>query len=55
MIAELGRRGNGRRESGAFLLCDRAGDQRTVTRVVYLDDLDPDCLTGGIEFNGPGL
>ena len=52
MVAELGRRGRGERESGAFLLGDRGGDRRTVTRVVYLDDLDPDCLTGGISFNG---
>jgi proteasome lid subunit RPN8/RPN11 len=52
MIAELRRRGGGRRESGAFLLCDRAGDRRTVTRVVYYDDLDPTCLTGSIEFDG---
>lgn len=52
MIEELGLRGRGSRESGAFLLADRAGDGRTVTRVVYLDDLDPDCLTGGIEFDG---
>ena len=52
MVAELGHRGGGARESGAFLLADRAGDRRTVTRVVYLDDLDPDCLTGGIEFDG---
>jgi proteasome lid subunit RPN8/RPN11 len=52
MIIELGRRGRGSRESGAFLLADRSGDWRTVTRVVYLDDLDPTCLTGGIEFDG---
>ena len=52
MIAELGRRGQGRRESGAFLLADRHGDPTTVTRVVYLDDLDPNCLTGGISFDG---
>lgn len=52
MIEELGQRGHGGRESGAFLLTDRAGDRRTVTRVVYLDDLDPACLTGGIEFHG---
>lgn len=51
-VTELGRRGRGERESGAFLLGDREGDRRTVTRVVYLDDLDPDCLTGGISFNG---
>ena len=52
MIGELARRGAGRRESGAFLLCDHAGEPRTVTRVVYLDDLDPNCLTGGIELDG---
>src|SRR6266511_2942641 len=47
MIAELGRRGRGERESGAFLLSPR-GDRGTVTRVVYLDDLDPACLVGSI-------
>jgi proteasome lid subunit RPN8/RPN11 len=52
MIAELGRRGRGSRESGAFLLADRVGHRRTVTQVVYLDDLDPACLTGGIELDG---
>jgi proteasome lid subunit RPN8/RPN11 len=52
MIAELGRRGEGRREAGAFLLADRDGAPTTVTRVVYLDDLDPNCLTGGITFDG---
>jgi proteasome lid subunit RPN8/RPN11 len=52
MIIELGRRGRGSRESGAFLLADRSGDRRTVTRIVYLDDLDPTCLTGSIEFDG---
>jgi hypothetical protein len=35
-----------------FLLSDHTGEPRTVTRVVYLDDLDPNCLTGGIEFDG---
>ena len=52
MIIELGRRGDGWRESGAFLLADRDGVPTTVTRVVYLDDLDPNCLTGGISFDG---
>jgi hypothetical protein len=52
MTSELGQRRRGSRESGAFLLADRAGDRRTVTRVVYLDDLDPTCLTGDIEFDG---
>lgn len=52
MVDELARRGRGTRESGAFLLGDRDGDRRTVTRIVYLDDLDPNCLTGGISFDG---
>lgn len=52
MLAELGHRGGGIREAGAFLLADSDGEPRTVTRVVYLDDLDPRCLTGGIEFDG---
>lgn len=52
MLAELARRGRGHRESGAFLLADRSGDPRTITRVAYLDDLDPNCLTGAIAFDG---
>lgn len=52
MLSELSRRGRGDRESGAFLLADQTGDRRTVTQVVYLDDLDPHCLTGGIQFDG---
>lgn len=52
LIQELGARGQGRRESGAFLLGPRDGDARRITDVVYLDDLDPNCLTGGISFDG---
>jgi hypothetical protein len=52
LIRELGERGQGWRESGAFLLGPNEGDARRVTEVVYLDDLDPDCLTGGIDFDG---
>ena len=52
LIAELGLRGHGRRESGAFLLTDRDGDRCTVERTVYFDDLDPRCLGGWIRFNG---
>jgi proteasome lid subunit RPN8/RPN11 len=52
MLAELSRRGHGQIESGAFLLARRPGDSRRVTRVVYYDDLDPDCLVGGIHFHG---
>jgi proteasome lid subunit RPN8/RPN11 len=52
MIEELHRRGEDRRESGAFLLGGREGDSRLVTRVVYLDDIDPECLVGGIHLHG---
>jgi proteasome lid subunit RPN8/RPN11 len=55
MVTELGRRGlSGGREAGAFLLTPRDGDGMHVTRVLYLDDLDPTCLVGGIHFHGPG-
>jgi proteasome lid subunit RPN8/RPN11 len=53
MIRELGRRGDGRRESAGFLMARRNGDRRRVVRVLYLDDLDPDCLQGThIHFDG---
>jgi hypothetical protein len=52
LVAELGHRGRGRRESGAFLLAKRRTDRRQVTKVVYLDDLDPNCMNGGIHFDG---
>lgn len=51
LIAELARRGEGRRESGAFLLARQDGDQRVVSEVVYFDDLDPECLVGGIHLH----
>ena len=50
MIDELHRRGEDRRESGAFLLA--ASNSRLVARIVYLDDIDPDCLIGGIHLHG---
>lgn len=52
MIEELHRRGEERRESGAFLLAARQGNPRVVERVVYLDDIDPACLVGGIHLHG---
>jgi hypothetical protein len=42
----------GQRESGAFLLARRERDIHTISRVVYLDDLDPNCLQGGIHLDG---
>lgn len=51
LIRELGRRGKGRRESGAFLLA-RPGEDHRVVRVKYYDDLDPECLRGHIHLDG---
>ena len=59
LISELARRGNGERETGAFLLAraghvpDR-GARHLVTAVAYYDDLDPGSLTGGITFSADG-
>lgn len=56
LIDELGRRGRGERESGAFLLASRHGRRRaTVQRVTYFDDVDPTCLTGGITLQSSGF
>ena len=59
LVGELGRRGRGERETGAFLLA-RAGHPRDGSRrppvvaVAYYDDLDPGCLTGDITFTADG-
>jgi proteasome lid subunit RPN8/RPN11 len=53
LLAELARRGEYRRESGAFLLADHDGTQ--VRAVAYYDDLDAHCLTGGISFASSGF
>lgn len=55
LIGELARRGENRRESGAFLLAARGDSLGRVQRIVYYDDLDPDCLQGGIAFSGFGF
>jgi len=59
-LEELCRRGDGRHESGAFLLGTRTGSgsyvRRRVTRFVYYDDLDPHCLdTGVVVFQALGF
>lgn len=59
LLTELHRRGEDRRESGAFLLAHRdarpiAGSQE-ITGIIYYDDLDADCLTGGITMHAIGL
>lgn len=53
LLTQLAQRGCGRRESGAFLFGKRS-TPKTVTGFVLYDDLDPECLTGGIEFHGIG-
>jgi hypothetical protein len=61
LMKELADRGAGSRESGAFLLTDvqehpgaRHGGWLSVTALAFYDDLDPDCLTGGITFGANG-
>ncbi len=56
LVTELGVRGGGVREAGAFLLARAGGRQpATVTRIVYFDDVDPTCLTGGISMHAVGF
>ena len=59
LLAELAHRGAGHRESGAFLLAERlpAADPDgpvTIAAIAYYDDLDSNCLTGGITFSAEG-
>lgn len=62
VIEELGRRGKGVREAGAFLLTEPRQepggepDQAwpPVTDVAFYDDLDPQCLDGAITFSADG-
>jgi hypothetical protein len=54
IVVDLGQRGHGTRESGAFLLAQPAARTTIVDWVAY-DDLDPGCLTGGISFAGEGI
>ncbi len=54
-LTELGRRSQGHRESGAFLLGRQHGARRAIERFVYYDDLDPHSLdTGIVVFDGAG-
>ena len=55
-VAEVARRGGGRRESGAFLLGHRRGTRGGVERFAYYDDFEPSCLDSGIVvFDGTGF
>ena len=55
LVGELGRRAGGVRESGAFLLAPIDPGSRSVTSVVYYDDLDPDALDGGVSLYAPAF
>lgn len=55
LVRELKRRGNGERETGAFLLGCVNGHTSRVEAVLYYDDLDPAALeTGMVTFHGAG-
>ena len=55
-IAEVAQRGEGRHESGAFLLGRRHGSRGRVEQFAYYDDFDPSCLDSGIViFDGAGF
>lgn len=53
LVRELKKRGEGKRETGAFLLGDPAGD--TITDFICYNDLDQEAFDSGIIiFNGDG-
>lgn len=52
IVTELRARGEGRRESGGFLLGRREGNARTVEGFIAYDAVDPAALRGHIEFDG---
>jgi hypothetical protein len=59
LLTQLARRGDGVRESGAFLLAADGSDSTAegwtaVTSFALYDDLDPRSLTGGITFHAEG-
>lgn len=52
LTADLARRGEGVRESGAFLLARRDRARRDVVAWIAFDELDPGCLNGAISIRG---
>lgn len=52
LVDELGQRGEGNRESGAFLLASPGSDVPFVEQCVYFDDIDPNALQGHIALDG---
>lgn len=53
LLDELRTVGRGTRESGAFLLGESL-ERPLVSRFALYHELDPTCLTGGIDFHQPG-
>jgi proteasome lid subunit RPN8/RPN11 len=51
-MAELRRRGQDERESGAFLLAEVRRRPRRVADAVFFDDLDPNALNGAVSIPG---
>ena len=55
LLSDLRRRGDGRRESGAFLLGHSDGLRGRITTYRCYDDLDPDALnSGAVTFHAKG-
>lgn len=54
LVSDLERRGQGRRESGAFVLGRRKNSYIKATSYLCYDDLDPTSLTGGVDFHASG-
>lgn len=56
VLSQLHRRGNGRHESGAFLLGVQRGERKEAQRVVYYDELDPKAYSTGVcVLHGPAF
>ena len=54
LLRELRRRGDGRRESGAFLLGASGARNGRISRFICYDDLDPASCPGAIAFDAEG-
>lgn len=52
LVNELAKRGEARRESGAFLLTRTDRRRQHVAAVVYFDEIDPEALNGAISIRG---
>jgi proteasome lid subunit RPN8/RPN11 len=51
-MRQLAERGEGRRESGAFLLAQSGRRARRVVAWIHFDDLDPNSLNGSVSIRG---